>query len=342
MKITRENYETFFVDYLEGTLEENMIDEFIGFIQENPELREELLLFESVNISAEKIIFEKKGKLYKENLDSDKVFEKAAIASVEEDLTPEELDELNDYLNRKPEKRRDILLFEKTKLIPETISYTSKSKLYKQSITRAIFLWSARAAAILFLAWIASAVAIKKPVVTDSGTHVIAINQNNRKSAEKSNVRDELNLPVQPRTEITLPDRNERIVDIRQKTTSNQPLALNDSEISRENILAPASLIPLKAELRVESVQLSLAIIEPFKINDESQSAEGERFLADIIREKINPEVFSFRKLARSGLKLVSKLSNNKFTYTTNRDGNITEYDYDSRLLGLSIPMGKK
>ncbi len=44
MNITRDNYESWFLDYLEGHLEEGMVNEFIKFIHQNSDLKEELLL----------------------------------------------------------------------------------------------------------------------------------------------------------------------------------------------------------------------------------------------------------------------------------------------------------
>ncbi|MBC8005772.1 MAG: hypothetical protein H7X84_09885, partial [Verrucomicrobia bacterium] len=48
-KITRDNYEAFFLDYLEGNLEETLIDQFLDFLEKNPDLKEELHLFENIH-----------------------------------------------------------------------------------------------------------------------------------------------------------------------------------------------------------------------------------------------------------------------------------------------------
>ena len=69
MKITRENYESFFIDYLDGFLDEKLIDDFIEFLQQNPDLKEELSLFENVSVDAENISFDKKDQLFKEKYD---------------------------------------------------------------------------------------------------------------------------------------------------------------------------------------------------------------------------------------------------------------------------------
>ncbi len=100
-------------------------------------------------------------------------------------------------------------------------------------------------------------------------------------------------------------------------------------------------LEPREAGLVVELPDQSLAVIRPVEMKGTIQRENEERLLADLIREKFAGEEFSFRKLARSGLNIVSKLSSEKFTYTTDQEGRITEYAYDSRLLGFSIPSGK-
>ena len=42
MKINRNNYEVFFMDYLDGNLDESVVNDFIEFLQKNPDLKEEL------------------------------------------------------------------------------------------------------------------------------------------------------------------------------------------------------------------------------------------------------------------------------------------------------------
>ncbi len=46
MKITRENYEAYFIDFIEGNLSEKYLVPLEAFLEANPDLREELNLFE--------------------------------------------------------------------------------------------------------------------------------------------------------------------------------------------------------------------------------------------------------------------------------------------------------
>ena len=107
MKINRNNYEAFFIDYLEGNLDERLVDDFIEFLQQNPDLKEELSLFEPISIGHEEITFNKKELLFKEKYDAENVFNQAAVASVEGDISAMEKIEFENYLSAHPEKQKE-------------------------------------------------------------------------------------------------------------------------------------------------------------------------------------------------------------------------------------------
>ena len=89
-EINRTNYEAYFIDYLEGNLEEGMIDGFIAFLKENPDLKQERELYEPISLEPESVAFSKKTELYKSNFDNNDAFDNAAIALLEGDLSADE------------------------------------------------------------------------------------------------------------------------------------------------------------------------------------------------------------------------------------------------------------
>ena len=338
MKITRENYESFFIDYLEGTLDENMVDEFIGFIQENQDLKEELLLFDTVKLPEDDSSFENKNKLYREKLDQKKNFEQAAIALTEGDLTPEESKEFNDYLNRRPEKKKDLNLYKIARLEPETIVFSKKRDLYKKSAGQTIFLWTSRIAAVLVLVWIASVIAIKKPVDKNSTIQLVA-EKNELKNTNSSNAGEKINTA----TKTTISNQAGTAIRVRmtQVKSNSNTATVNDTYPERESFAYLTSIEPKNAGLVAELSSRELAYMAPAADHGIVQQEKEEHLLADVIREKISKEGFSFKKLARSGLNLASRLTNEKFTYTTGQDGSVTQYAFETRLFGFSIPSGK-
>ena len=63
-----------------------------------------------------------------------------------------------------------------------------------------------------------------------------------------------------------------------------------------------------------------------------------ERFIADVVKEKTGLDNLSLNKITKAGLNLVSSISKDKFNYETNKNGKITEVNFDTRLLAFSIP----
>ena len=72
MKITRENYPLYFLDYYEGRLSEEGRGELMGFLERHPDLRGEFDSFEVVHLDIEKeILFPGKDSLKREDVEGD-------------------------------------------------------------------------------------------------------------------------------------------------------------------------------------------------------------------------------------------------------------------------------
>ncbi|NOZ46195.1 MAG: hypothetical protein GXO79_05370 [Chlorobi bacterium] len=136
MKINRNNYESFFLDYIEGNLSNDEIAELRVFISENRDLEDELKEFESFHIIPENLDFSEKENLKISFFSDIKITNENVaefcIAFYENDLTPEKKLELEHFLNTHTEIRQDFLLFAKTKLkANQTVKFFDKSALLK-------------------------------------------------------------------------------------------------------------------------------------------------------------------------------------------------------------------
>ena len=152
--ITRDNYESFFIDYIEGNLPDNMIDQFLDFLNQNPDLKEELHLFEEVSLSEEHVVFQEKQQLHKSADDENRRLENIAIAYLEGDWDTDENKTIESYLFTNPEFKREYDLFAKTQLKPDFgIKYPDKQKLQRKSGATIVMNWVVRAAAVLVLIW---------------------------------------------------------------------------------------------------------------------------------------------------------------------------------------------
>ncbi|MDB4584786.1 hypothetical protein N9164_16665, partial [Draconibacterium sp.] len=340
MMINRENYEIYFIDYLEGNLEKSLVNDFIEFIQNNPDLKEELSHFEAVSLEPGEISFDKKDTLYKEKLDSEKEFNKAAIANLESELSETDKTELDTYLLKHPAKNREISLFSKTKLQPdESIQFKYKNKLYRRMLGRTVLLWSGRIAAVLVLAF-ALYLFIDRPATEAISENNVAMLED--KKVKKAETPNEIKkVPAESQKKETEKIKKATIKPTIKKVTPKQKpkRSLRESTkgrltheglvMNRIPVEVPATLNSISASLDIQLTKAELAdmyIIMPERV----ESFEDEQLLVDVVRDKTGLDKFRFNKITKAGLNLVSSISNDKFKYRTDSDGNITEYKFDS------------
>lgn len=347
MKITRNNYEAYFIDYLEGNLDETLVDDFLEFLRENQDLKEELALFNPVAIEPEEITFSNKKSLYKSKFDAESEFNRAAIAQMEGDISETEKEEFEKYLSAHPEKEKEVLLFAKTRLLPdESVLFPSKNKLYKPTTGRKVLMWGMRIAAVLLLALAIYSVLDQSPenkfpelnvaeLKSESNTNPAIISEPVAKQTENQN---------QEKTQIAESKAFVGKVELK----SNQekhiqkepeiPLESNDLTVNRVFAEVPEKLSARNTGLIKSVPQSKLADIKTLTPPNQPDYTE-ERLLAEAFAEKTGLDKLSLNKITKAGLNLVSSLSKEKFQYETNEDGKVVEYSYESRLLAFSIPV---
>lgn len=132
-KINRHNYESFFIDYIEGNLSVSKRNEFLAFLESNPDIKEELQAWEEVKINPDtNVFFPEKHALKKSKsiLSEESPFEELCIAKMEGDLTDNESSLFDQYIREEPEKAKIYNLYSKTKLAPDkSIIFPEKEKL---------------------------------------------------------------------------------------------------------------------------------------------------------------------------------------------------------------------
>ncbi len=347
MNITRSNYESWFLDYIEENLDGKMMDEFNEFIRSNPDLGDELRFFETVKLENESTTFEGKSKLYKERLDIQSAFDQDAVAFMEGDLSSEESAHFRDYLNRHPERSPELELFLKTKLQPDTsLVLSQKQKLFKKSGQFAVLAWTSRVAAILLLLLAIYTLSDRTENDSDKKIQpapVAEMNPSEDKSGETAGTlrNREITLAATP---TVLPDKKVLAVNGRIRKR-NVPVesALTEvapTEYVRHETPALLPLIRGLISIDVPAGELTLAKTD----NDRIYSAEylpESQYLSEKLIEKLRLNEINLNKVIRTGLDLVVQLTNEKFNYHEDNSGKITAYQLETRLLGFSLPVGK-
>lgn len=134
MNINKNNYEAFFLDYHEGNLTPQEVADLLLFVEQHPELKEELESFENVTIEDySKITFENKSDLKKEITDNNR--EEYFIKAVENTLNAAEKTLLENYLKQYPQYIIDYNLFQKTKVQADTSIVFEKKDAMKKDLT---------------------------------------------------------------------------------------------------------------------------------------------------------------------------------------------------------------
>lgn len=351
MKITRDNYEVYFLDYLEGNLEENLVDDFIDFLRQNPDLKAELEMAGTVKVELENISFRNKGKLYKEKFDLESEFNRAAVARLEGDLQKNEKAEFEKYLSTHPEKQKEAALFEKARLkTDESIVFKKKNKLYHYTTGKTILLWSTRIAAVLVLAFLLYRVA-------DNISNQRILPENQVAVSEKKTKSEPAETPASiPQTteneEETAPINKKVAKPLKKASPKAEPVkSLRENTKGRmEHEKIAEARVPVEIPQRLTGRNASISVQKPeltlaqMKITRKENSAEmyEERLLADVVKEKTGIGNLSLKRVAKAGLNLVSAVSGEKFSFETNANGEIIELNYDSRLLAFTIPTNPK
>jgi hypothetical protein len=161
MKPDRENYEIWLTDWLEGTLGQEQTEQFLSFLEENPDIKEEAESMSFTRLSSLNDHFTKKEDLIRTPADiTSSQIEYLSVAFLEKDLSAEQLDDLNQNIDLNQENRKLFESVQKIRLVPPYHHFRHKNNLIKltagERILRfsAIGLSAAAAIALLILSYI--------------------------------------------------------------------------------------------------------------------------------------------------------------------------------------------
>ena len=344
MKINRDNYESFFLDFMEGKLKENQIDEFLDFLKQNQDLKDELHQFESVRLPEEQILFTDKGKLYKSDSDQKVIQENKLIAYLEGDLEKEERIRFEAYLASHQELQKEYNLFVWTRLIPDAgIRMPDKHKLHRKQGSVVVMNWVLRAAAVVVLLWGVNALYQDNNRPEGQKTAQLAVVTPKKVVPPVTKVMPGKLILEETRTlkETKSIKRGSSHKGSKVKSGESQPVS-SSPEVRDISLLA--AIPPKTAQLQLEPFGNHLAVpipVQELKINDQRKEMTVEEFLASKARKVGNESLLSAERIARLGLGVASELSGRRIGYKE-VNGRITSLDFESKLMAFSIPLRKK
>jgi len=345
MEINRNNYEIFFLDYLDGNLKKEDTDRFLDFVNQNPDLKEELEGIGNVKLPAEEISFDNKESLYKSEDQKADNEDFMAVAYMEGDLSEPEKSLFLKQLKSHPEKAGNLELMMKTRLHPdETIVFPAKKKLYRKSSAQQFVYWGIRAAAILLLVFAFRTVLdLSKNRETISRTETLARNNN------QTAVQTEKAEPVKPEPQLETDNISEAVEapELPEENKTEKPVAVN----KRVAPVVTPKQTPLPATgqmqpLQLRSVQLlpenrqqpALAGISTKTKNDESDYYTLDSYFAEKVLHIKKSDKPENKSLLESGLDLAGNVSGKRISYKT-EEGKVSKISFDSRILAFSVPV---
>jgi len=136
--INIENYEVYYLDYLEGNLNEEQTRAFLAFLEQHPELKmEDEVLTILPELSNEKLDASTKNS-FKIDLSTEVItketVENFMIAAIEKQLSKQQEKALEAFIQKNPVYQADFEWYKKSVLPAEQIVYPSKSNLRKGGI----------------------------------------------------------------------------------------------------------------------------------------------------------------------------------------------------------------
>lgn len=347
MRPDRTNYEIWLIDYLDGNLGSGRTELLLNFLEENPDIREELDDLISYKINPDSDSFSNKEGLKKSADDlSESQFELLCIAGAENDLQEEQTAELDDLVFNSPEKRKTFDLIRRLRLEPPRVKFRYKYKLRKLTVAQKVIRFSVfglGAAASLFVA-----VTLFNRQIPDNSV-------NNNIASIDSVFTGKITAPEKT-IEISkvtyMPNAGLQRIAAAENKSIPPDVPASDSVIVMKPEKVSLSMIDFKKDVSLFSMGSEANLIahntQEVIISEEPTSGFNG-FVARVFREKISKSDSPVRgnlkayEIADAGINGLNRLLGWEMSLQKNKDekGDVKSVYFNSKLLKFNAPVKK-
>ena len=352
----RTNYEIWLIDYLDGNLDPRQVAQLMSFLENNPDLKEELNDIRQYCVSPDDNSFRLKDNLKRSISDiSESQFELMCVAALENDLSDQQASELSDILKQSSEKRKKHELIQKLRLIAPADKYRKKGRLIKQTGSMRIVRFSvaglSAAATIaimisLFNVSIQRNTSVAVPgskdtnaFVTDPVKTITSFSAPEKKETKYLALNNNLSRQKTSKDEFKSSDKGSALTDSSFVQARLQPVIISKINF-KENVIIAES----------KSAGTLVALKRPGNyISGTTEKPDFNSFIAKIFREKIlkskdqaQGKIKGF-EIADAGITGLNKLLGWQMSLHKNKDekGEIRSLYFSSRLLKFNAPVKK-
>lgn len=337
MKINRNNYEEYFIDYFEGNLNREEKDALFVFLSHNPDLKTEFEEFENIEITVPQVEYKFKNELKKRTGDLDRVndnnIDEYSIAYLENDLNEDEKNWLSEALENNEDYKKTFNLYQKTKLFPSTNVIFSQKKLLKHFVIERK--WVLRIAGYAAAAIIVLGLFLIKPE-----KQAVTIQEH---TAELVNTKENTNVNAIVKENIKTQSKNQ----VQVKKTVKYNVLKSDEKTEGKTIVEPVNdLKKLETKTLIElenKLTASIVITEKPEVHADTveqpvqKIAETEQPATDhlTIDRKLD-----LRTVAELGLKVFNKLNESSYNIKAsyNTEGRIKSVTFMSEQRKITTP----
>lgn len=241
MNITNNNYQEFFMLYVDNELLPAEKEMVLQFVKAHPELEEEFQQLINSKLENTDICFADKNKLFKpavwnyDNLDPVRI---NMLELLDNELNTNDAEALVEKIKHDDLLQYDWQSLQKAHLVAERITYPSKHSLYKkEEVKRIIWLRWAAAAAILFFAWFLWPkinISEEKNIVKAETKSIKKVNR--EIALKEENIQSYKNISPVELNKIAQATTNKHNNDKRKSDQDNYFLASNNQDYKKEAV----------------------------------------------------------------------------------------------------------
>lgn len=302
MQIDRSNYEIWFLEWLDGNLNDPQVEQLKLFIGQNPDLGEELNNLTPLSLASQNVSFQYKEFLKKSAADiSSAQFEYLCTAYLENDLNNDQKEELKEIISLFPDKKNTFELIQKTRLAPGKLCFRHKRLLRKRTNVQKVKWLSATAlsaaAAISLIIILYSLLPGKTSLDPDPSSYYIGSESTPHSTSPESETKQIIRDVMPAAAEKKIADGFASLNSKKNVSTRPDPISSSSNEsliVKSDNQKITINKVPVSTLLDVRKENISNLIVSsgmplnfPEVYDDRGRAG---RFISKTFREKILKE----------------------------------------------------